>query len=262
MGFLTSAWQWVVTHWAKSGALVLVAAILLWGERILKFLKALWEAKEARAKAAKAEKELRSIKENTELRQSVSPSPQPAVQSNLVLKDVYFGTLHLVGDIWSKNVPQGLTRPVPKYEAIFAEIKNAAKQGEVVGGAYKIRAELVIEAEEFTPLPWLDEHFNTVNFAFGDVKYVVLAVGVPTQFPALGDWRVVLNRRDFDFAPGVPSMEFDRFLKRVVPESKVKLNLLHVASGQILRSFKGLCKWKEGYGNPQISFSKPEERFL
>src|SRR5215471_7599198 len=100
MGFLTSAWQWVVAHWATSGALVLAAGILLWGERILKFLKAWWEAREARARAAKAEEELRSTKENTEIRQSVSPPPQPAAQSNLVLKDVYFGTLYLVRDIW------------------------------------------------------------------------------------------------------------------------------------------------------------------
>jgi hypothetical protein len=185
---------------------------------------------------------------------AVAHKPEEIIKSNLVLRGVYLGTLYLIGDIWSKNVPAALTRPVRKYQAIFAEIKNAGKQGEAVG---PVKAELLISNEEFMPLPWLDQNLNSVNFQFGDVKYVLLAVGMETHVPALGDWRIVLNRRDDQtLGPGVSAMDFDRRLKRVsvVSGVKTKLNLLHVKNGQILTSFEGTCRWTEGFGIPNIFF--------
>jgi hypothetical protein len=189
----------------------------------------------------------------------ITLKPEEISKPNLVLKGVYLGPLYLSGDIWSRNISEGSTQPVPRYEVIFAEIKNAGKHGEVVGPAPEIRAELVVANEEFTPLSWIDEYYSTVNFKFGDVKYLILAVGMHTQMPSLDDWRVFLNHRtDGQFAQGVSAIDSDRHLKRVVPESKVRLNLLQVSSGQVLNSFEGLCRWPEGYGRPTIYFKRPE----
>jgi hypothetical protein len=134
-----------------------------------------------------------------------------------------------------------------------------ANNGEVVGPAPEIRAELVVANEEFTPLCWIDEYYSTVNFKFGDLKYLILAVGMHTQMPSLGDWRVFLNHRtDGQFAQGASAMDSDRHRKRVVPESKVRLNLLQVSSGQVLNSFEGFCRRTQGYGRPTIYFKRPE----
>jgi len=174
-----------------------------------------------------------------------------------VLTNVYLGTLYLLGDIWSRTVPDDITAPVPKYQAIWAEIKNAAKEGETVGPANKIRAELVINYggrdEEHTPLPWIDEYFNTVNLQFGDVRYVVLGVGRRTAHD-LGDWRVVINHRDFnDSSPRVSRMDYERELLQR-PHAQLRLNLLQVTSGRILRSFEGEYRWPDGYGRPTMAF--------
>jgi predicted nucleotide-binding protein len=186
-----------------------------------------------------------------------APRPSPSVQKkpNLVVKkEVYLGTLYLLGEIWSRTCPPDLHQPVPEYQVIYAEVKNAGKQGEEVGSAHDVKAELVVGSEEFMPLPWLDHWYNAVHFDFGAVRYVVLAVGMRTAFPQLGDWRVVINHRDYAFLPGAASMDFDHHLNRVVSEQKIRLNLLHVKSGTILNSFEGLCRWKDGFGIPTIYF--------
>jgi len=186
----------------------------------------------------------------------IPPPPKPKEKRpNLtVKKEVYLGTLYLLGEIWSRTVSDDLDQPVPEYQAIYAEIKNAGKQGEEVGPAYEVKAELVVGREEFTPLPWIDEWYNAVGFDFGTVRYVILAAAMPNAFPQLGDWRIVINHRDYRYLPGVKSMNFDRHLTRAVSEQKIKLNLLHVKSGTILNSFDGICRWTEGRGIPSIYF--------
>jgi hypothetical protein len=58
----------------------------------------------------------------------ITLEPEDISKPNLVLKGVFLGPLYLLGDIWSRNISEGLTQPVPRYEVIFAEIKNAGKQ--------------------------------------------------------------------------------------------------------------------------------------
>lgn len=189
---------------------------------------------------------------------SAIPASSSALKPNLVLGDIWYRKLYLLGDIWSKNVPQELPS-TPQYEAIFADIKNAFKSGEPVGAAFQIKAELIVNDsarhEEFSSLPWLDHYFNRVNFQPGDVKRVLLAVGMETRQRQLGDWRVVLNHRDDEsLGSGVSAMDFDCSLKRV-PKAKIALNLVSIKTGEIVNSFKGACIWKAGYGRPEIIFS-------
>jgi hypothetical protein len=60
--------------------------------------------------------------------------------------------------------------------------------------------------------------------------------------------------RDYDFAPGAPSMNFDHILKRFVEKSDVKLKLLHVKSGKIVKTFEGTYRWKDGESMPTFRF--------
>jgi hypothetical protein len=184
------------------------------------------------------------------------PVPKPKEkESNLVLnKKLSIGPLYLIGDIWSKTVQEDARNPEQyRYQAIYAEVKNSGKPDEEVGPVHDIKAELVIDDEELTPLPWIDQHFNRANFQFGDVKFVVLAVVLPYSRDVM-DWRVPINHRDYDLAPGVPSMNFDHVLKRFVEKSDVKLKLLHVQSGKILKTFEGTYRWKDGESMPTFRF--------
>jgi predicted nucleotide-binding protein len=190
------------------------------------------------------------------------PPSSSVPEPNLVLGNVWYGTLYLMADIWSKRVPQGLSS-VPEYEAIYVDIKNGGRKGEAVGTALQIKAELVVSSsekrEDFSPLPWLNNYFNRVDFQPGDVRRVLLAVGMPTRH-RLGDWRIVLNERDDEnLGSGIPAMDFDRLLGRA-PEAKLVLNLLHIGNGQTVRSFTGTCRWKEGHERPEIFFSEPAEQ--
>jgi hypothetical protein len=68
------------------------------------------------------------------------------------------------------------------------------------------------------------------------------------------DWRVPIDHRVYDSAPGVPSMNFDYVLKRFVEKSDVKLKLLRVQSGKILKTFEGTYRWKYGESMPTFRF--------
>jgi hypothetical protein len=183
------------------------------------------------------------------------PPPPKEKESNLVLnKKLSIGPLYLIADIWSKTAHEDVRNSAQyRYQAIYAEVKNSGKPDEEVGPVHDIKAELVIDDEELTPLPWIDQHFNRANFQFGDVKFVVLAVVVPYSRNVM-DWRVPINHRDYDFAPGAPSMNFDHILKRFVEKSDMKLKLLHVKSGKIVKTFEGTYRWKDGESMPTFRF--------
>jgi predicted nucleotide-binding protein len=185
------------------------------------------------------------------------PSSPVAKEPNLVVKrQVYLGTLYLLGEIWSKTFPRGMNEPGRdcQYQAIYAEVKNAGKPGQQVGPVHDVKAELVIGYEEITPLPWLDQPENSVSFDFGTVRYVLLAVRMATTYS--GDWRVVINHRDDMSLPGMRSMDFDHYLSASAAEQRIRLNLLHVETGAILLSVEGICKVNEGSdsGIPHIHF--------
>lgn len=187
--------------------------------------------------------------------EETKPTPSAKKRPNLTLKkEVYLGTLYLLGGIWSKALPAGIRYADREnsYRAIFAEIKNAGKSGEEVGAVHDVKAEMVVGKDEYMPLPWLDNRYNSVDFDFGAVRYVVLAVGMASLQPQLGDWRVVINHRDDAYLPG--SMDFDHHLKRIIKAQRIRLNLLHVESGTVLHSFEGECEWREGSGIPHIHF--------
>jgi hypothetical protein len=184
------------------------------------------------------------------------PPPKPKEnKSNLVLMDVYIGPLYQISDIWSKTVHEDLRNPAQyRYQAIYVEVKNSGKPIEGVAAVNDVKAELVIGDDEFTPLPWIDQHSNRAKFNFGDVKFVVLAVVLPYSKDET-DWRIPLNHRDYDFSPGVRSTNCDHVLKRFVEKSGVQLRLLHVESGKILKTFAGTYRWKQGERIPTFIFA-------
>lgn len=187
------------------------------------------------------------------------PAPPPPKQkenrSNLVLMNVYIGPLYQISDIWSKTIHEDFRNPAQyRYQAIYAEVKNSGKPDEEVGAVNDVKAELVISDDEFTPLPWVDQHFNRANFKFGDVKFVVLAVVLPYSKDET-DWRIPLNHRDYDSSPGVRSTTCDHVLKRFVEKSDAQLRLLHVESGRILKTFSGTYRWKDGERMPTFIFA-------
>jgi hypothetical protein len=195
-----------------------------------------------------------------------SESAQPK-ESNLVLKRWYSGGLFFVGDVWSRNEARAIRHP-RLYRAIYVEVKNDSKEGVAVGPALGIKAELIIVGsageEEFVPLPWLEEVYNTVNLKFGDVKSVLLAVNVAqpeggaspriASISAAPQWCVPLNNRGFpDLTPGLQQMDFNRLLYQG-SEKKARLNLLQIKTGIILQIFHGGYRWKDDIFEPEIFF--------
>lgn len=194
----------------------------------------------------------------SEPKPSLLPPPPPKPKenkSNLVLMNVYIGPLYQISDIWSKTIHEDWRNPPQyRYQAIYAEVKNSGKPDEEVGAVNDVKAELVIDDDEFTPLPWVDQHFNRANFKFGDVKFVVLAVVLPYSKDET-DWRIPLNHRDYDSSPGVRSTNCDHVLKRFAEKSDVQLRLLHIESGRILKTFSGTYRWKDGERMPTFIFA-------
>jgi hypothetical protein len=177
------------------------------------------------------------------------PSPPPLVNApNLLVTRIYRSAIYFKhSTIWSRfdsgSAQQMLT------QAIFAEVKNARDESRAVGEALGVRAELVVETAldtgEYTPLPWLETEFNTVNFRFGDTHFVLLAANLD-RTGSVGDWRIFLNHKGFsDATPGVLKMDGSH-LWISGSEKKVKLNLLHIASGTVICSVEGSYQLKKG----------------
>ena len=178
-----------------------------------------------------------------------TPPPPPLVNApNLLVTRVYRSGIYFKhSTIWSRfdsgSAQQILT------QAIFAEVKNARDELRAVGEALGVRAELIVETAldtgEYTPLPWLETEFNTVNFRFGDTHFVLLAANLDRS-GSIGDWRIFLNHKGFnDATPGVLKMDGSH-LWISGSEKKVKLNLLHIKSGTVICSIEGTYKLEKG----------------
>lgn len=174
------------------------------------------------------------------------PRPiEPKHEPNLVLiPGVKMGKLYLVGDHWYKTPLSGYARP-NEHVALWMEIKNRADD-RTVGPASGVRAELIIGEDEYSPLFWLDQEYNLVKFEFGESNYVLLAVEMGDGARGKGDWRIPTNRRDYDYPSGLNALDLDNFVKVTMKDARIRLNLLHVSGGTVLRSYQGVANWRQG----------------
>jgi hypothetical protein len=175
-------------------------------------------------------------------------------KSNLVFnKNWSIGPLYIIADEWSRTAITGGWERPEQYKAICVEVKNAKKENASVGEVQNIKAELTIGYDEFTPLGWVNQRYNRVSFKFGDVHHLVLAVLMPNgNHPA--DWRIPINYRDYNFAEGRPSINFDRTLRGFAENVPVRIDLLHETSGTILCSLKGRFTWRDLTAQPRFDF--------
>jgi hypothetical protein len=182
-----------------------------------------------------------------DLRSHASPTPpkgEPSPESNLVLiPGVKMGTLYLLNDSWSRTPLSGYQRPNP-HKALWVEVKNRADD-RIVGPADGVRAELRIGDDEYSPLFWIDSHYNLVKFEFGQSHYVVLAVDMSDGSRRSGDWRIPANRRDYDYPSGLNALDLDNAVKVTMKDARVLLNLLDVEGGRVLRSIQGIGTWRQ-----------------
>lgn len=165
--------------------------------------------------------------------------PEP----NLVLMPgIRMGTLYLRYDHWSETTLPEFSWQESQHKAIWAEIKN--KSGSrPIGSVNDVRAELIIGDDEFSPLSWIDNEFNLVKFDFGASQFVVLTVEMPGDTP--GDWRIPISRRDYDYPSGLRALYLDNFVKLTTKKAPVRLNLLHVSAGKVLKRFRGVATWRQ-----------------
>lgn len=168
----------------------------------------------------------------------LEPKPQP----NLVLNQVLTRMLYLRHDHWSMEQPKSDWSRTIGCKAWLAEIKNRRSDERKVGPAQGIRAELIVDENEYAPLSWVDSEFNLVNLEFGAVKYIVLAVEMETNLR--GDWRVPINHKDYNYGAGRSGIDVDNAMAKG-KSSTLKLNLLHVEGGTTLSSFDGACEWQK-----------------
>jgi len=187
-------------------------------------------------------------------------APQPlANEPNLVLVRVLSESLILVGDQWRRGwVESG--RPAPRMDAVFAEIKNAKNEFRDVGAALGIKAELTLMrdsiTEELADLAWIDHECNTVNFQFAETHFVLLAVKRVSHFAKETHWIIPLNHKGFnDATPGISKIDMSNNWKQEF-DIRLRLDLLQIKTGKIVKSFEGQCVWRSGDSGPRITFNR------
>lgn len=185
------------------------------------------------------------------------PPPKPEqVRPNLVIGGMYSPQLHLLGDEFCVNPMDGL-RHLPQVRSIVVEIMNASKENEPVGSAQDVKAELILYSQNrreiFGPLAWTETTCHTVDIGLGDHQHVILAVDLPRVDRNVDDWRVPINDRALSsYLPGAKKVSYRDLEKR--DDVDMRLNILHVKSGTIVRSFRGKYRWAMDQPRPEFIF--------
>lgn len=155
------------------------------------------------------------------------PSPVRDEQPNLQLESAGYAPVILDDDdAWTAN-PRDPNRHLYRCRAMIARIIYAPSDSGGVADCY-VRALLRVNGISYSPLPWLDEVYNSVELSPATQKDVILAV----QLNPAGIWKFVVNRRhgtDYDRTPS--AMEFSDIPIR---DTKAELKLIDADSGRIL----------------------------
>lgn len=147
---------------------------------------------------------------------------------NLQLGAIGWGDVCLEDDVWTPDPKHG-----EKVPALLAEVVNAPSDSRDVGYAEYVRALLSVSwkggSASVSPLPWIEEWYNSVNIAPGDRKVVVLAVE-----PFLAKWCFVVNRRSDANFVGQSAIEHSEAPRM---DASLELNLIDSETGRITNKF-------------------------
>ena len=188
---------------------------------------------------------------------NVLPSPcEDSLVPNLVLKNIHTGGLIFTGDEWRQFELPGKGPLSTRLQAVWAEFKNDTSELRRVGPISGVKAELVVVREsgdkKFSPLVWLDNEFNVVNFELADTRHVLLAANMNTSMSLTSAWVVPLNHRArIDSSGSSLRMDVSHWMEN--EDADLRLNLLHLSTGAVLQSFAGRYIWREGRSGPSIA---------
>jgi hypothetical protein len=190
--------------------------------------------------------------------QSAPKGASPSTSSltpNLVLKNIHTGGLIFTGDEWRQFELPG-RHLSNRLSAVWAELKNDSSESRRVGPISGIKAELVViresGGEKFSPLVWLDNEFNAVNFELADTRHVLLVANMNDFLSPMSSWVIPLNHRTRnDSASGSLCMDVSHWMEE--EDAEIRLNLLHVTTGAVIQSFAGKYIWREGRSGPSIT---------
>jgi hypothetical protein len=120
---------------------------------------------------------------------------------NLRLDSIGWGDICLEEDVWTANPEYG-----DKIPALIADIVNLPSDLREVVCAESVKALLLVKSRDgnasFSPLPWIDEWYNSADISVGDHKYAVLIVELSRK------WHFVVNRRGSTNFRGQSAMEY------------------------------------------------------
>jgi hypothetical protein len=153
----------------------------------------------------------------------------------------------------------GKFRRFVPYEAaafmfgIFIVVKNPPIKGQKVIAAGDVKASLLFKLKQgeydISPGAWVDEPYSSVRLDVGDTRQLLLAVSQSY----ISDWKMIANRRTSEGE--AVSMDYTRDFP-LFAEGTLKVNLLHVKSGAIIRTWETSVKWPKDHS---LSFTGMKE---
>jgi hypothetical protein len=183
------------------------------------------------------------------------PSPSKgSLAPNLVLKNIHTGGLIFTEDEWRQFELPG--KPLSnRLQAVWAELKNDSNKLRRVGPISGVKAELVVIRksieQKFSPLVWLDNEFNAVNFELADTRHVLLVANLEAPLSQTSAWVVPLNHRGRNDSGSGLRMDVSHWMEK--ENADVRLNLLDTTTGTVLQSFAGKYIWRQGHSGPIFS---------
>lgn len=179
---------------------------------------------------------------------------------NLVLRNIHTGGLIFTGDEWRQFELPGRGPLSNRQQAVWAELKNDTSELRRVGPISNVRAELVVTresgVEKFSPLVWLDNEFNAVNFELADTRHVLLVANMDPPLSPSSNWVVPLNHCAHNDSGSSLRMDVSHWIER--ENAEIRLNLLHTTTGVVIQSFLGKYIWRDGHSGPSISLKQEE----
>jgi hypothetical protein len=128
----------------------------------------------------------------------------------------------------------------PFMFGIFIVVKNPPIKGQKVIAAGEVKARLLFKLKqgeyEISPGAWVDEPYSSVRLGVGDTRHLLL--GVSQSY--ISDWKMIANRRTSE--GDAVSMDYTRDFP-LFAEGTLEVNLLHVKSGAIIRTWETRVQW-------------------
>lgn len=136
---------------------------------------------------------------------------------------------------------------------IFIVVKNPPIKDQKVIAAGDVKARLLFKLKQgeydISPGAWVDEPYSSVRLDVGDTRQLLLAVSQSYT----SDWKMIANRRTSE--GDAVSMDYTRDFP-LFAEGTLELNLLHVKTGAIIRTWETRVKWPK---DNSLSFTGMKE---